>query len=177
MGAWKPTLPFGGSTIIATVVDTVLEACSRVILVTGYRGSELAALFRGEKRVTIVENSAWEQGMFSSIRCGAAHVATERFFIALGDMPWIRPQVYMSLLARQEADAVFPTFNGRRGHPVLFSKRIVPAVLDADPGSGRMERRHGTFQHRGAPVGGRHDPPRHRHNGGLPMNRSSPWRA
>ena len=138
MGAWKPTLPFGSANIIGTVVDSALRACARVILVTGYRGGELAALFSGEKRVTVVENPGWELGMFSSIRCGAARVTTERFFVALGDMPWIPSQAYGCLLQGPEADAVFPVFNGRRGHPVLFSRRIIPAVLAADPRSGSM---------------------------------------
>jgi molybdenum cofactor cytidylyltransferase len=138
MGAWKPTLPFAGGTIVGTVVDTALSVCARVILVIGYRGSELAVLFREEKRVTVVENPGWAIGMLSSIRCGAALISTERFFVALGDMPWITSRVYECLLRGPQADAVFPTFNGTRGHPVLFSRHVIPAVLASDPGSGNM---------------------------------------
>jgi molybdenum cofactor cytidylyltransferase len=138
MGAWKPFLPFGSGTIIGTVVDTALRACARIILVMGYRGGELATLFRAEKRVTVIENKDWELGMFSSIRCGALHVTTDRFFITLGDMPWIHAQAYVRMLAGPEADVRFPCFQGRRGHPVLLSRRVIPAVLAANPGSGSM---------------------------------------
>ena len=139
MGDWKPALAFGDATIIETVVASALAACSRVILVTGYRGQELGALFHGELRVVPVENPNWPLGMFSSIRCGVAHVRTGRFFVSLGDMPWIRPALYTALLQCPPMDAVFPVFGGRRGHPVLFSQKVKRAVLSADPETGSMK--------------------------------------
>ena len=53
MGRWKPVVPFDGRTIIETVVSTALRACSRVVLVTGYRGAELAALRHTEHSQSI----------------------------------------------------------------------------------------------------------------------------
>lgn len=138
MGAWKPILPFGDGTIIGTVVAAALGVCARVILVTGYRGDELRALFGANPRVTAVENPDWEKGRFSSLQCGARHVRTGRFFIALGDMPWIPAEAFAALRDAPETDALFPTFGGRRGHPVLLSARVIPAVLAADPVEGNM---------------------------------------
>jgi molybdenum cofactor cytidylyltransferase len=139
MGGWKPVLAFGDATIIETVVASALAACPRVILVTGYRGRELAALFNGEPRVVPIENPDWQLGMFSSIRCGIAHVRTGRFFVSLGDMPWIRPALYTALLSGPPIDAVIPVFDGRRGHPVLFSQKVKRKVLSADPETGSMK--------------------------------------
>jgi len=146
MGRWKPVVPFGGRTIIETVVFTALSACSRVILVTGYRGAELTALFRGQPRVILVENPEWEQGMFSSVRRGIAEAATPRFFITLGDMPWITSAVYEALLPHHEADVVFAAHGGRRGHPVLFHERVKAAVAAADPALGSMRGVAGSFR-------------------------------
>jgi molybdenum cofactor cytidylyltransferase len=139
MGGWKPALAFGDATIIETVVASALGACPRVILVTGYRGRELAAFFHGEPRVVPIENPDWPLGMFSSIRCGVAHVRTGRFFVSLGDMPWIRPALYTALMQSPPIDAVFPVFGGRRGHPVLFSQKVKRKVLSADPETGSMK--------------------------------------
>jgi molybdenum cofactor cytidylyltransferase len=139
MGGWKPILAFGDATIIETVVASALGACTRVLLVTGYRGQELAALFHGEPRVVLIENPDWQLGMFSSILSGVAHVQTERFFVSLGDMPWVRPALYTALLQGARIDAVFPVFGGRRGHPVLFSQKVQRAVLSADPATGSMK--------------------------------------
>jgi molybdenum cofactor cytidylyltransferase len=139
MGAWKPVLPFGDSTIVQTVVAAALGACARVILVTGFRGAELAALFRSEPRILIVDNPDWLLGMFSSVQRGLAHVATPRFFVSLGDMPWIGPEVYQALLGADPSPVVAPVFGGFRGHPVLFDAAVRDAALRADPETGSMK--------------------------------------
>ncbi len=139
MGSWKPALPFGGSTLLHTVVSTALRACPRVLLVTGFRGPELAARFAAEPRVLVVHNPGWERGMFSSIQLGVGLVRTERFFVTLGDMPWITEGVYAALLSGDDkSDVVFPVHGGRRGHPVLFHERVKPAIAGADPVTGSM---------------------------------------
>jgi molybdenum cofactor cytidylyltransferase len=138
MGAWKPLLPFGSATILQTVVERALAACARVVLVTGYRGSELSSLFTGEPRVVLVENPDWQLGMFSSLRCGAACVSTKRFFVTLGDMPWISPEVYTALLQSPLHDIVFPVFAGRRGHPVLLGARAAEEIAREDAAHGSM---------------------------------------
>lgn len=139
MGTWKPLLPFGATTIIQAVISAALDACARVVLVTGYRGGELAAVFEAESRVVVVENRDWRLGMFSSLQSGAARLTTGKFFIALGDMPWIRPEVFAALQAFPESDAVFPVFGGRRGHPVLLGARVRERMARADPARGSMQ--------------------------------------
>lgn len=139
MGEWKPLMAFRGSTIIQTVVATALQACPRVLLVTGHRGGELAGLFGGEARVTLIHNAGWERGMFSSLQLGAARVRTRRFFITLGDKPWITSDVYRALLNGEEGGAVvFPVHRGQRGHPVLVPGELRPAIAAADPVRGSM---------------------------------------
>jgi molybdenum cofactor cytidylyltransferase len=145
MGRWKAVLPFADATIVERVVATALRACSRIVLVTGYRGSELAARFEGEPRVVPVQNDDWQQGMFSSIRCGAARVGTRRFFVALADMPWITVAAYRALLLHEETDVIFPVHGGMRGHPVLFNERVKDAIAAADPSSGSMRAIVGSF--------------------------------
>ena len=138
MSRWKLLLPFGETTIIQTVVRVALSACAHVIVVTGYRAEELSAVLGGDPRVTLTENKDWELGMFSSIQRGTACVNTERFFITLGDKPFIRQGVYTSLLRVDFAEVVFPVFRGERGHPVLLRGAVREAVLAADTRTGSM---------------------------------------
>lgn len=59
-------------------------------------------------------------------------------FIALGDMPCIRPATLRQLEAASGREvAVVPTFRGRRGHPVLFGDRWYRALsrLGGDRGA------------------------------------------
>ncbi len=144
MGEWKPLLAFRGSTIVETVVRTALEACARVVLVTGYRASELERIFKSEPRVRVARNPAWELGMFSSIQCGARLIESGRFFVTPADMPLIEPGIYRALLEAAvsdpgQADAFIPVFKGTRGHPVLLGRRVTEAVMRQEPATGAMK--------------------------------------
>jgi molybdenum cofactor cytidylyltransferase len=130
MNTWKPLLPFGGSTIIETVVHTALTVCSAVVLVTGHRGEELASVFESDARVRIAHNQAWKEGMLSSVLTGIRKIGAEKFFIVPGDMPYLHGAVYRSLLEAQPADVAYPEYNGRRGHPVLIDSGAIDTIYE-----------------------------------------------
>jgi molybdenum cofactor cytidylyltransferase len=142
MEQWKMTLPLGEATLVESSVSAALEVCGRVILVAGYRAEELAALFRERERVRVVVNPAYEEGMFSSVRCGSGQVRSPWFFLALGDMPGVDPGTYR-LLARLAKDlpvrgsfripALIPRFRGKKGHPLLLSDQVKERILSAPP--------------------------------------------
>ena len=147
MGNWKLMLPLAGKTVIEKVVSTALTVCARVVLVTGHRSSELHELFAGADRIIPVENLHWRTGMLSSIRCGAAAVESELFFIALADMPFLNPEVYSNLIevARAQTayndrvdDAYVPVFNRRRGHPVLLRSGTIRKIQKSDAETSAM---------------------------------------
>jgi len=132
MGAFKPLLPFGKSTLIETVVDTALGLSEQIIVVVGLRAQDIINLKRWDKRVVFAENRNYKKGMFSSVKVGAAKVQTDRFFIALGDQPQIPVAVYRQLLAAELTDVVQPAFNGKHGHPLLLSENVRQAILTAN---------------------------------------------
>jgi len=134
MGEWKLLLPWRGSTVVEWSVRHALDFCHRVFLVTGHRGQELRALFAACPAVEPVENRDYRLGMFSSIQAGVSRVESGRFFIALGDMPLVGGGIYRRLAdAAVVYDAVRPTFAGRKGHPVLLHRALVPRIKAADP--------------------------------------------
>ena len=138
MGSWKLVLPFGSSTIVEHVVEAALSFCRRVILVAGYRGSELAKLFDCQDRVQVVAHDDWERGMFSSIQAGVRRVETSRFFLCLADLPLLHCDVFAALADVPDTDVVVPMFDGRRGHPVLLGSSVKDYVVRADPLAGSM---------------------------------------
>jgi molybdenum cofactor cytidylyltransferase len=131
---WKLLLPCGGITMVEASVAAALPACARVIVVAGFRAAELISLFRGRPRVEVAVNPLFEQGMLSSVACGAAAVRTPRFFLALADMPLVSPQTYRRLLEAPAVDAVIPKFRGKKGHPLLLTAAVARAVAAAAPG-------------------------------------------
>ncbi len=132
MGAFKPLLPFGKSTIIETVVDTALTVSVRVIVVVGYQAQLIVGLKKWDTRVVFAENKYYEKGMFSSVKVGVAQVRTPRCFIALGDQPQVFATVYQKLLADDPADVVQPSFKGKAGHPILLNEKVRQVILIAD---------------------------------------------
>ena len=133
MGRWKMMLPFDGTTLAERSVDNALEVCERVILVTGYRASEIEERFAGRDRVITIRNGDYSRGMFSSIRTGVGEVRTAPYFIALADMPLVTPDIYRYLLTFRSNDAVIPKFHGKKGHPVLLSGNTRDFLLSLSP--------------------------------------------
>ncbi|MBI3774744.1 MAG: nucleotidyltransferase family protein [Gammaproteobacteria bacterium] len=82
--------------------------------------------------LTIIECAGAIQGMGASIACGVSATPNAAgWLIALGDMPWIRPQTIYSLSQqlRSGAGIVAPQYQGRRGHPVGFSAYFKTKLL------------------------------------------------
>ncbi|MGO8694846.1 MAG: NTP transferase domain-containing protein [Rectinemataceae bacterium] len=152
MGAFKPLLPFGDGTIAGATVASARAAGCRVILVVGYRGTELAERFGSEAGVLVVENPVWERGMLGSLQAGLRSVRGPCFFTIPADMPFVGSAVYTLLARTREAElgpesnsqaeaeetaAYFASHEGRAGHPVLIPTAWREELLLLSP-SGRM---------------------------------------
>jgi len=72
----------------------------------------------------IVEHPGADGGMGTSIAAGVSAARDAAgWLIALGDMPWIRPETIRALAERLAlgASLVAPAYRGKRGHPVGFA--------------------------------------------------------
>lgn len=140
MGAWKPLLPWGSSTLVETTAGVALAAGCRVLLVLGNRGEELRARFGTWKGVVFVENPDWELGMLGSIQKALPLCRGSAFFTIPADMPLVGPGIY-EFLRRAAASrtepgpcAFFAAHDGRQGHPVLIPSLWIPEILRLSPG-------------------------------------------
>ena len=158
MDGWKPLTPYGGRPLIFSSIENALAACSRLILVTGFRAAELEEMivrkYGDTARIELVRNEEYERGMFSSIQTGAAHTGSNWFFVALGDMPAIPPPLYFRLAESTHSpvvlntpyDIIRPFYHGKPAHPVLLHRRVVQ-TLNKMPAAATMQQmfsRHST---------------------------------
>jgi molybdenum cofactor cytidylyltransferase len=135
MGKWKMMMPWGEGTILDSALDSALAFCDRVVLVTGFRGDELAAYYQDHPAIEVVYNPDYQAGMFSSIQCGVRHISAQRFFLALGDMPEVTPGVYRTLWGCAQPDTcVIPACDRGKGHPVLLPQRAIGLINHAPDG-------------------------------------------
>ena len=136
MGRHKLLLPWRGRAIIADVVARVAAAASPVVVVTG-RDAQATADGLAGRVVQLVHNSNYAAGeMISSVKAGVAALPATcaAFFLVLGDQPGVAAMTFERLVHawrdNPTARIISPTWNNRRGHPVLFSAAGIDEILN-----------------------------------------------
>ncbi|MFC1233771.1 molybdenum cofactor cytidylyltransferase [Vibrio sp. F74] len=131
MGRWKMMLPYLHHTILDESIENALGFCTRVILVVGHRGGELAQRYQSNSNIVVVVNPGFEQGMFGSIQHGVKQVETDNFFICHGDMPCISADIYQRVWNERGQHTVFPGTVKAPGHPVLLCYSMAAEIANA----------------------------------------------
>jgi len=139
----------GGRPVVRWAAEAMAAAPAEPrLVIAGANAPTLRALL-ADLPVEVLENLAPERGQASSIAMAATGCAgSDGLFIALGDMPFVQTATYAALAAAlagaPAAAFAAPTFQGRRGHPVLFSRRAAPALtaLSGDVGARAVLERH-----------------------------------
>lgn len=128
-------MPFHGRPLLHHAVATfsAIEDIREIILVTGHQTAEIQSSVC-DFDVRVVHAQRHAEGMSASLRCGveALSASCDAFFVALGDMPHVAPETISHLIQtmiQHHAVAVAPAYQGCRGHPVLFSRALVPQLL------------------------------------------------
>jgi len=136
MGETKQLLEWQGKPILQHILDTLSDsAVDEVILVLGHEAGRISSKVSGEK-IKIIINPDYKEGMSTSLRHGlrAMDEKAEAFLVVLGDQPGVGKEIIDRLIQSfhefgSKKDIVLPTYRGRRGHPVLFSRRYVEEAL------------------------------------------------
>jgi molybdenum cofactor cytidylyltransferase len=125
-----------GVPMVRRAVDTALASAARpVVVVTGNEQGKVQAALRGCK-VTFIHNPSFAEGMSTSLRAGltALPATIDGVLICLGDMPLVTPTVLDRLIAAFNPDEgraiCVPTWNGKRGNPVLWDRRFFAEMAE-----------------------------------------------
>lgn len=140
----EPLLRFTVRRVLASAVDVVLVVLSSE---TGPMSRAIADL-----PVRIVPNPQAARGQSTSLLAGLAALAEEHVdaaIVFLGDQPGVDPAVVDRLIARWRetgAAIVCPAYVSGFGNPVLFDRRLFPALaaLSGDTGARQVVREHRT---------------------------------
>lgn len=123
----KLALTLGQKSVIETLVITLKQHCTKVIVVTGHYKMDVEDLLNNFDDVQCVHNEGYAAGMFSSVIKGM-ECATEDVLLTPGDSPFILGSTISALLDAG-GDLRVPVFEGRRGHPLFIGKALIPALL------------------------------------------------
>lgn len=118
-------LPWYGGTILDASIKNALQFCNRVILVSGYRATEIHNRYANQPNIIITYNPDYAQGLFTSIKVGATAVRSEYCFITHGDMPELNRDIFRKIWSLRNESAIIPCYQGQPGHPILLSKKCL----------------------------------------------------
>ena len=144
MGAPKALLKFKDRTFLNHIIGSIHKSrISDIVIVVGRHRREIEEA-RPSGRV--VFNPDYERGMITSIQTGirALPDGVEGGMLFLVDHPLVRPETIDKLVdSFCPGSIIVPVFEGRRGHPVLFSADTFPEILalPADQGANIVLRR------------------------------------
>lgn len=134
MGSPKMLLPYNGRTVLGQVIENVLASGIRNPLVIS--GAE-----RDEIKKVIIRypvrhyfNDKYRSGMLSSVHCGFSSLPDDcrAVLIMPGDQPMIGQREIVRVIKAWKKSGrgiVMPSFNGKRGHPLLVDMKYRAEVL------------------------------------------------
>ena len=136
MGSPKALLPYQGRPFLEHLLDvTALPQIGVRRVVLGADAEPIAKAVR-LKPDEIVINANWKQGQLSSIQAGLRSLppGTDGMLLCLIDHPLISKELVQELIEQfynTKRLVVLPVYEGRRGHPVIFSAALYDELLRA----------------------------------------------
>jgi molybdenum cofactor cytidylyltransferase len=117
-----------GLPLVRHAVNAALASrCTQVLVVTGCEAESVESTLDPD-RVSIVRNPDYASGLSTSLRCGLAalRMDTAAVLVVLADIPRVSAAHIDCIVGAFDPDQpaiVVPTFQGRRGNPVLWPRR------------------------------------------------------
>lgn len=137
MGSPKALLHYQGQTFIEHSCTAFLTAgVDELIVVLGARAEEIGRALPSHPALRSVVNPRYFQGQLSSlmIGIGALSPESEAAIVNLVDHPMVSTETIKAVLDSFRADPlpiVIASYQGKRGHPVLFSSQVYGEILAA----------------------------------------------
>jgi len=131
----------GAPVIRRTLTAVKQSGVVAVTVVTGHMADEVRAALDGIE-VAFTHNPAYRDGLSTSLRAGLAALPRDidGVLVALGDMPGVTAadidRLIAGLAPKEGRSIMVPTYQGKRGNPVLFATHLVPELAEVEGDAG-----------------------------------------
>ena len=126
----------GGQAMVTRAVDAALASkSSSVYVIIGHEGDKIRTALLG-RQVNFIDNPDYDAGLSSSLKRGIAALpdSVDGAVICLGDMPRVTATEINRLIDAfdplQGRAICLPTYDGRRGNPVLWARSFFREIQD-----------------------------------------------
>ena len=138
MGRPKALLPIEGQTFIEKIVAALKKSSvGKVIVILGHNADEMRRRIE-HLPVEILVNPDYQLGQLSSLHVAVRHLEKETdcdgMLVHLVDHPYIDAELVELMIERFRASGkviAVPRYGGKRGHPVIFSRKLFSELLAA----------------------------------------------
>jgi molybdenum cofactor cytidylyltransferase len=142
MGQAKVLLPWlNDKPILEHIIDQLHTArVDHIVVVTGHYADDVRRI-ADRLGVETVHNADYAQGeMLSSLQAGLRAMPENigAAMTVLGDQPRIQSRIVAQVMmayAEGKGEIIAPSYQMRRGHPILISRRFWPELLALGPGA------------------------------------------
>lgn len=137
MGSPKPLLDSGRGTFLARILRSFREGGAGPLLVVVRDPEGAVAREARQEGGRVLENPDPTPGPVASLQVGIRHLPPDApgVFFCPVDHPLFRPDTVRSMdrtFRDRQPPMVAPSFRGRSGHPVLFSRELFPELLEEE---------------------------------------------
>jgi CTP:molybdopterin cytidylyltransferase MocA len=132
MGFPKALLRYRDRTFLDVLTGLLGERCSPVIVVLGAHAERIReGTLSASGDAEFILNPDYARGMTTSLQCGLRAIpeTASGVLFTLVDHPAVSPATLDALLAGDGARVRVPRYSGRRGHPIWFSRELIPEFL------------------------------------------------
>ena len=136
MGKSKPLLRFNDKTFLDQIISALkVSDVDRITVVLGAK-AEMIKNSIDLSGTNIVINKDYQKGQLSSLITAIEDTPqeTDAILVCLVDNPFITKEVINKIIAKfRETNnpIIVPVFNGKRGHPTLFSRSLFSELVNA----------------------------------------------
>jgi molybdenum cofactor cytidylyltransferase len=138
MGQPKALLPIDGESFIERIVSVLQKtSVARIIVILGHNADEMRRRIE-HLPVEILINPGYKLGQLSSLQVAVRRLESESdcdgMLVHLVDHPYIDAKLTETLIENFSASGkliVVPRYKGKRGHPVIFSRKLFGELLAA----------------------------------------------
>ena len=126
MGFPKALLRYRDQSFLDTLIGLLSARCSPVIVVLGAHADRIRQ--SASRGAEFVVNPEYQRGMTTSLQSGLRAVPPQAdgVLFTLVDHPAVTPATVDALLSDPRPLLRVPRHAGRRGHPVWFSRELIP---------------------------------------------------
>lgn len=135
MGRPKALLPYQRDTFLGHIVSVLKTSAVDGITVVLGAHAEVIRSSVDLQGINIVINPDFTQGQLSSLIAALQDLPedTDAVLLCLVDNPFLTNEIVSMIITQyleSRSSIIVPVFEGKRGHPTLFSKRVFPDLMN-----------------------------------------------